>query len=166
MALDPPSWQFSRVKCLLSLTVLLSLAACGKSGDRTGPPASDTVVVAFTGGSVTAQIAATQSARETGLMSRAMLGADSGMLFVFPFDQQAAFWMKDTAIPLSIAFLDAAQRVLDVQEMVAFDTVNLHRPALPYRYALEANKGWFTAHSVAAGATATFSLPSGTVITP
>jgi uncharacterized protein len=154
------------VKLWLSVITLFALAACSKSSDRTAPAASDTVVVAFTGGSVAAQIAATRAARETGLMSRATLGADTGMLFVFPFDQQAAFWMKDTAIPLSIAFIDAGQRVLDVQEMAPFDTVNLHRPALPYRYALEANKGWFSAHGVAAGATANFSLPSGTVITP
>jgi uncharacterized membrane protein (UPF0127 family) len=154
------------VKRLCCLTVLFALAACGKSSDRTAPPASDTVVVAFTGGSVTAQVAATSAARETGLMNRATLGADSGMLFVFPFDQQVAFWMKDTAVPLSIAFMDAGQRVLDVQEMAPFDTVNLHRPALPYRYALEANKGWFAAHNVAAGATANFSLPSGLLITP
>ena len=153
-------------KLSLSVMTLLCFAACGKSGDRTAPAASDTVVVAFPGGNVAAQIAATRAARETGLMNRATLGADSGMLFVFPSDQQAAFWMKDTAVPLSIAFMDAAQRVLDVQEMAPFDTVNLHRPALPYRYALEANKGWFAAHSVAAGVMATFSLPSGTIITP
>jgi uncharacterized membrane protein (UPF0127 family) len=153
-------------KLSLRITILFALCACGKSADRTAPAASDTVVVAFPGGTVAAQIAATRAARETGLMNRPTLGTDSGMLFVFPSDQQAAFWMKSTEIPLSIAFMDAAQRVLDVQEMAPFDTVNLHRPALPYRYALEANKGWFTAHGVAAGVMATFSLPSGTVITP
>ena len=102
-------------------------------------------------------------------MGRLTMAADSGMLFVFLFDQQpelVAFWMKGTALPLSIAFLDASKRVLAVQDMTPFDTVTLHRPATPFRYALEVNRGWFASHGVLAGATATFTLPTGLVITP
>ncbi|HVT38867.1 MAG TPA: hypothetical protein VHE78_07475, partial [Gemmatimonadaceae bacterium] len=68
------------MKLSLLIVVLFAAAGCGKSSDRTGPPSPDTVVVAFAGGNVTAQIAATRAARETGLMNRPILGADSGML--------------------------------------------------------------------------------------
>ena len=151
------------MKPSLFAVIVLAVAACD------APPARNTLSVSFAGGSITSQIAATGPARDTGLMNRTMLGANDGMLFVFPSDvdpARIAFWMKDTPIPLSIAFMDAGHRVLDVQEMVAFDTITFHRPRTLYRFALEANKGWFNSHGVAAGATASFSLPSGLVISP
>lgn len=125
----------------------------------------------FTGGVIAAEVAATGGARDTGLMNRPSLGAANGMLFVFPSDQPVTgfapfFWMKNTLIDLSIAFMDASSRVIDVQEMVARDTVTEHRPPSPYRYAVEANKGWFATHGVAAGAAAAFTISSCTVITP
>ncbi len=125
----------------------------------------------FSGGTGAAEVAATTASRELGLMNRASLAADSGMLFVFASDQpvgtlSTGFWMKNTLIDLSIAFVDATQHVIGVQEMVALDTITFHRPTSPYRYALEMNKGWFTSHGVASGATASFMLSSCTVISP
>ncbi len=64
------------------------------------------------------------------------------MLFVFAEDTQTGFWMKDTSIPLSIAFLAEDGTILDIQEMEPFST-EVHRPPGPYRYALEVNRGWF-----------------------
>ena len=156
---------------LAAVSVLLA-GACSKTADApvTTPPKPDsTANVVFTGGTIKAEIASTGPAREAGLMGRTALATDAGMLFVFLFDQQpeiVGFWMKGTPLPLSIAFMDANRRVLAVQDMTPFDTVTIHRPTTPYRYALEVNRGWFAAHGVAAGATATFTLPPTTVITP
>jgi len=129
------------------------------------------IPVIFAGGTVGAELAATIAQRQTGLMNRAMIAADSGMLFVWPTDQpvgpfSAFFWMKNTSIPLSIAFFDVSKQVIDVQDMVPFDTVTRHRPTMPYRYALEVRQGWFTQHGVTAGAQAAFTLPAGLVIDP
>ena len=148
---------------------LLILTCCGKSADGPGPAPGSTTTIALSGGSIVAEIAATSGARETGLMGRAALGSGSGMLFIFPSDQVpilSSFWMKNTSIPLSIAFIDAALRVINLKDMAPFDTVNFATAAAPYRYALEVNQGWFAAHGVVAGTTVSFILPAGTVITP
>jgi uncharacterized membrane protein (UPF0127 family) len=148
--------------------LLVLVAACSK-GDSTGPMPTPSATVTFAGGNITAEVAASAAARETGLMGRTSLGAGAGMLFVFAADQQplfSAFWMKNTSVPLSIAFIDASQRVINVKDMAPFDTVNLARATAPFRYALEVNQGWFATHGVTAGASASFNLPAGTVISP
>ena len=72
------------------------------------------------------------------------------MLFVFPSDTEARFWMKDTPSPLSIAFIAADGTILDVQDMEPFST-ELHRPPQPYRFALELNQGWFERNGFGVG---------------
>ncbi len=96
------------------------------------------------------EVASTPEERRRGLMSRPSLAPDAGMLFVFPEDSGSAFWMKDTLIPLSIAFISADGRVIDIQDMRPLDET-LHYSPEPYRYAIEANQGWFEAHGVQAG---------------
>ena len=72
------------------------------------------------------------------------------MLFIFSGDTKAGFWMKDTLIPLSIAFIAADGTILDVQEMEPLSE-DKHRPPAPYRYALEVNQGWFQEHGLGPG---------------
>ena len=150
-------------------SILLSVLLSGCAADRILIPGPPSTTISFARGSVSAELAATRAARETGLMNRASLGPDGAMLFVFDADQNPAFsgfYMKGTSIPLSIAFIDASQRVVGIQDMTPFDTVNIHRSVVPYRYALEVNQGWFAANAVTAGAAATFVIPPGTVIDP
>ena len=92
-------------------------------------------------------------ALERGLQFRTSLAPDAGMLFVFqpPADPgDVAFWMKDTPLPLSIAFVDPSGAVVSLQEMDAHSQ-NLHRAPKPFAYAVEANRGFFTSHGVAVG---------------
>ena len=96
------------------------------------------------------EIANTPDLREVGLMNRSALGADAGMLFVFPSDTNAAFWMKDTLIPLSIAFLRADGTIVHIEDMQPQTETN-HYSTEPYRYAIEANQGWFAARGVVEG---------------
>ena len=149
-----------------ALALALALAvACG--GDDAGLPRATTVengdaedslptaAVALTndaGGraELTVELATTSAARGRGLMGRAELAEDRGMLFVFPADTEAGFWMKDTSIPLSIAFIAADGTILDVQDMEPFST-ELHSPGGLYRYALEVNQGWFGRNGFGAG---------------
>ncbi len=154
------------MKTLPSFAFVLVLSACS---NRVTPPGNTTIPVSFPGGTITAKIASTTASRDTGLMNVTALGANSGMLFVYGVDHSpanCAFWMHNTPIPLSIAFIDANMHVINVDNMAAEDSITFHEPTSACRYALEANLGWFTSHGVAGGTTVTFSLPAGTVIDP
>lgn len=96
------------------------------------------------------EIAATPEARSRGLMYRDNLSEDSGMLFIFPSDREVSFWMKDTSIPLSIAYLRHDGTILEIHDMQPFslDPVPSGRPV---RYALEVNQGWFERKAVRVG---------------
>ena len=72
------------------------------------------------------------------------------MLFVFSKDQVLSFWMRNTYLPLSIAYLDASGEIVDIQDMQPLDET-AHPSAKPARYALEVNQGWFKRHSVLVG---------------
>jgi hypothetical protein len=83
-------------------------------------------------------------------MGRDSLGAWSGMIFVYDEDSTGAYWMKDTKIPLSIAFVSAQCTIIDIQDMQPLSE-ELHRAPGPYRYAVEANQGWFAERNITRG---------------
>ena len=99
---------------------------------------------------VRVELAATPPDRQRGLMQRESMADDAGMLFVFPEDTDGAFWMKDTLIPLSIAFIAADGRIVDLKDMQPQST-DLHAPRARYRYALEVNQGYFARAGIRAG---------------
>lgn len=97
------------------------------------------------------EIAATPAARQRGLTGRTHLPADQGMLFVFDAAGKPCFWMRDTPLPLSIAFIDASGRVTDFADMQP-RTDTLHCPQADVRYALEIAQGSFLRAALAPGA--------------
>lgn len=137
----------------LAAAVLL-LAACAGS-DGAPSPATVTLTVEDAEGravaTLTAELAATPAERQRGLMFRQSLGEDEAMLFVYPAEARGAFWMKDTPIPLTIAFLAADGRVLELIDGRPFDETRL-QPDAPYRHALEVNAGWFARRGLGEGA--------------
>ena len=102
---------------------------------------------------VQVEIADTDAEREQGLMGRRELAGDSGMVFVFPEDTTSSFWMKDTLIPLSIAFYDDAGRIVRILDMqpCRADPCPLYDPGAVYRGALEVNLGAFGGWGVRVG---------------
>jgi uncharacterized protein len=82
-------------------------------------------------------------------MHRDHLAADSGMLFVYPDSAVRNFWMKDTRIPLSIAFIARSGEIVRIDDMTPFDTDRVSSLS-PVPYALEMNRGWFAEHGVEA----------------
>lgn len=100
---------------------------------------------------VEAEVAATPADRAQGLMNRQSLAPNQGMIFVFPVSATHCFWMRNTLLPLSIAFLDEKGAIINIDEM-APQTENNHCPARPARFALEMNAGWFKAKGLKAGA--------------
>ena len=103
---------------------------------------------------VAAEVASTPEQRTIGLMYRFSLPADHGMQFVFPEPQLLAFWMRNTYIPLSIAFIDAEGRILNVEEMPPRSDAT-HPSRGDALYALEMRKGWFAERGVGPGARVT-----------
>jgi hypothetical protein len=85
-------------------------------------------------------------------MFRESLPEDQGMLFVFEQDANHSFWMKDTTIPLSIAFIEAGGDIIGIRDMQPLDQTLLS-PGAPYRYAVEVNQGWFERNDITVGST-------------
>lgn len=96
------------------------------------------------------EIANRSDQRQRGLMFRESLNEHGGMLFVFPTDHSTGFWMRNTLIPLDIAYLGADGTVLEVVQGVP-NSLEILTPAQPYRYALEVNGGWFNRQGFSAG---------------
>lgn len=99
---------------------------------------------------IEAEVAATQTDRVQGLMNRRNMPANHGMLFVFPEAERHCMWMRNTFLPLSVAFLDNDGRVLNIEDMEP-QTDTSHCAAGPARFALEMNKGWFSAKGLKKG---------------
>jgi hypothetical protein len=102
------------------------------------------------GQALTVEVASTPQTRETGLMNRFSLRQDHGMLFVFEAPQPLAFWMKDTYVPLSIAFVDASGRILNVEDMRPKDE-STHWSKGSALFAIEMRQGWFASKGIGAG---------------
>lgn len=120
------------------------------------PPAEErrgdtaTVRIRVGGVEVGVEVADQPEQRQEGLMHRDSLPENHGMLFVYPDERTLTFWMRNTRIPLDIAFIDRRGRIVDVQWMEAFDEemTSSRRPAM---YALEMRRGWFEDHGVGVG---------------
>lgn len=104
------------------------------------------------------EVAATDESRSYGLMNRTSLPPDHGMLFVFDSPGTGCFWMKNTPLPLSIAFIDAQGAIVNIARMQPY-SLDTHCPAKPVQYALEMEQGWFKDHQIKAGAVVS-GLPS------
>jgi len=91
---------------------------------------------------IEAEVAHTQPSRTQGLMQRRALAPQRGMLFVFAETAQHCMWMRNTNLPLAVAFLDDSGRILNIEEMKPHTEDN-HCAVLAARYALEMNAGWF-----------------------
>jgi uncharacterized membrane protein (UPF0127 family) len=102
------------------------------------------------------EVAQTPEERSYGLMGRKHLGKDDGMLFIFETEDYHGFWMKDTLIPLNIAFIGKDGRIVWITDMKPL-TSDSHVPPRPILYGLEMNKGWFSSHGVKVGDVVRFS---------
>jgi uncharacterized membrane protein (UPF0127 family) len=140
-----------RFAWLLTLPLLAIVIACSDSAE---PPGPEEHVVRFTRAgheaTLTVEIADSAGERQVGLMNRQSLAEDAGMLFIHEHDTETGYWMENTFIPLSIAFVSAGGVIIDIQDMEP-QTQDLHRPDQPFRYTVEANQGWFDDNDVRVG---------------
>lgn len=134
----------------LSCVTFVALSACAMTA--CGAADLPTATLTINGHKIVAEIASTQDQRSLGLMNRFSLQPDHGMLFVFERAEPLAFWMKNTYIPLSIAFIGSDGRIVNIDDMKP-QTEDSHWSKGPALYALEMKKGWFQERGIGAGAT-------------
>ena len=137
------------------LLALTTFAACTR-----GPH----VVVHAARGPVTVpvEIANTAATREHGLMYRTDLGANAGMLFLFPQDEDLQFWMKNTPLPLDMIFIDASRTIVGIVADTRPFSTQARGVGKPSRYVLEAHAGFCAKHGIASGDTVDFvQVPDG-----
>ena len=134
---------FTRALC----AALLCFAALSARG-------VDFPVMEFSAGihRIEAEVASTPQARQLGLMHRTAMPAYHGMLFVFPRPAGECMWMRNTLLPLSVAFIDGDGKIINIEDMQP-QTENNHCAARPARYALEMNLNWFKSRGLTAGST-------------
>ncbi|MDR2073750.1 MAG: DUF192 domain-containing protein [Spirochaetaceae bacterium] len=138
------------------LLILLSLGctAADREKDKSGGPQTglETRIISIGGAGVRveAELARTETQRQIGLMRRTALPDGRGMLFIFNRDEVLSFWMKDTLIPLSIAFITYDGKILEIRDMYPGDLRSI-QSSRSVRYALEVPQGWFDRTGVKAG---------------
>jgi len=119
-----------------------------------------TTTISIKGYTLTAELATTPAARACGLSLRGELPKNHGMLFIYPDPRPLSFWMKDTTIPLSIAFLDDSGQIFSIQDMTPVQTDRIYHSSRPASYALEVNQGWFSRHRIEVGDAVELKLPA------
>jgi uncharacterized protein len=99
---------------------------------------------------IKAEVAAKDAERQQGLMFREKLGPNEGMVFLFEAPAGVCMWMKNTLIPLSVAFIDDSGKIINIEDMQP-QTIDSHCTKKPARYALEMNLGWFKQKNIKPG---------------
>lgn len=99
---------------------------------------------------IKAEVAAADAQREQGLMFRRQLEPNQGMVFIFDYKARQCMWMKNTLLPLSVAFMDESGKILNIEDMQP-QTLNDHCSLAPASFALEMNLGWFAKHGIGKG---------------
>ncbi len=137
------------IKAALSVLMALGLIASAQA-QFAAQPKLDTVTLTAGMHNIRAEVARTPLQRQAGLMFRQEMAAHEGMLFVFDAPAPQCFWMKNTLLPLSIAFIADDGAIVNIADMQPQSEVS-HCAAQPVRYALEMNQGWFAKRGLKPG---------------
>ncbi len=137
--------RFSQV-LMTSLAVMITAFATA----QTAQPELPTIKLQAGMHLIAAEVAEEPGQRQIGLMQRSAMPANHGMLFVFESANVQCFWMKNTLLPLSIAFITDDGAVVNIADMQPLSESN-HCSAKPIRYALEMHQGWFAKRGIKAG---------------
>jgi uncharacterized membrane protein (UPF0127 family) len=129
----------------VAVFLLIGLPSRSQSGPQDTLP---TIELRVGGKKITAEVADEEQERATGLMFRETLGANSGMLFVMPQPGPAGFWMKNTKVPLTIAYLDARGFIMELHDLVPHNEIPVPSRFRNIAYALEMPQGWFLKNNI------------------
>lgn len=156
----------STLRKTLLLLILIALSACEEdpvithsisnspeiNSKNEKPQAKLETIKLYLGATeLTAEVADENHERMSGMMYRTQMNENEAMLFVFPFAHQTGFWMKNTTIPLSIAYIDRSSRILEIHNLKPGNTNTVNSRSEKIMYALEVNKGWFKKNGIKPG---------------
>lgn len=133
----------------VAAATLLSLLACGAGAQNAR---FQTIQLSAGMHLIQAEVAQTDPQRQQGLMFREKMANNHGMVFVFDDTTSQCMWMKNTPLPLSVAFIDADGKIVNIEDMQP-KTLDSHCSTKPVKYALEMNLGWFKQKNVKPGST-------------
>ncbi len=153
---------------LLGLAALLLAASCEEEKPALPPiapisapsakpvtgaaqPRLETIKLYLGAAELTVEVADENLERQAGMMHRTTMPKNEGMLFVFPRPHQTGFWMKNTTVPLSIAYIDRASRVIEIYDLHPLNTQPVESRSTRVQYALEVNQGWFAKNGIQPG---------------
>jgi len=140
-----PPWTTRATTGLLAILIAATAAA------QTGPQKLPSIRLNAGIHNIQAEVAQSPDERSTGLMYRKEMGANEGMLFAFEQPAQQCFWMKNTLLPLSIAFIADDGSIVNIDHMKP-QTLESHCSVKPVRFVLEMNEGWFDKRGIKPGA--------------
>ena len=135
---------------LATLFCALLIASAVTSAKDVPLPRQPTIYLKAGSQSIQAEVVASDETRQRGLMFRESMGKNDGMLFVFTERAYHSMWMRNTPLPLSVAFMDDSGKILSIHDMQPFSDTN-HMAAGPAKYALEMNLGWYVTNKVRVG---------------
>jgi uncharacterized membrane protein (UPF0127 family) len=148
--------------CLLGLAVL-ALTGCGgnhgqNASDATDPtepkkaqPKLQTINLWLGSQELVTELALTGEQQRAGMMFRTNMPENAGMLFVFSMAHRASFWMRNTPLPLSAAYIDPDGVILEIHDLQPFNTNSVTAKSERIQYVLETNQGWFQRHNISVG---------------
>ena len=131
--------------------LLVALFASATAASQTGPQKLPSIRLNAGIHNIQAEVAQSAEERSIGLMFRETMGTSEGMLFAFEQPAQQCFWMKNTLLPLSIAFIADDGSITNIEDMKP-QTLDSHCSAKPVRFVLEMNDGWFEKRGIKPGA--------------
>lgn len=140
-----------RLNALRTLSALLVLSFALPAGAQEGQPKLPTARLNAGIHNIMVEVAQTDDQRANGLMFRTTMAANEGMLFAFEDAGQQCFWMRNTLLPLSIAFIADDGTIVNIADMKP-QALDSHCSTKPVRFALEMNQGWFAKRGIKAGA--------------
>lgn len=156
----PGHWGSFAVLSMISTVVRLACLFLVCVVSASAQSEFDKAKLVFSNGkTMIVELADTPDSQRRGLAGRMHLGENQGMLFLFPAERRMSFWMKDTYIPLSIAFFDKDKKLMSIEKMEPQSLMakqyklKQYASERPGLYALEANQGWFEKNGVAPGTT-------------
>ncbi|MFL3666092.1 MAG: DUF192 domain-containing protein [Verrucomicrobiota bacterium] len=158
----------NKIGQVLGLAAILLAASCEEEKPATPPtpptpappantvtglaqPRLETIKLYLGAAELTVEVADENLERQAGMMHRTTMPKNEGMLFVFPRPHQTGFWMKNTTLPLSIAYIDRASRVIEIYDLHPLNTQPVESRSARVKYALEVNQGWFAKNGIQPG---------------
>ncbi len=139
-----------RMPVIARFFLLAALAFAATTGAQTMPQKLPAITLGVGIYLINAEVAQTPDQRAIGLMNRPTMGVSDGMLFAFEAGATQCFWMKNTLLPLSIAFIGDDGAIVNIIEMKP-QSLESHCSTKPVRFALEMNQGWFAKRGIKAG---------------